>query len=78
MATITIHTQYYENYSDTATPHWKPKGCQIFEIENILGDMIMYCGDLKEVLIRVEPGSLHIFAVAAADALAGDAVLVAV
>ena len=26
MATITIHAQYYENYSDTATPHWKPKG----------------------------------------------------
>ena len=53
MATLTIHTQYYENYSDTATPHWKPKGCQIFEIENILSDMIMYCEDLKEVLTNL-------------------------
>jgi hypothetical protein len=34
--------------------------------------------DVTPYLIRVEPGSLHIFAVAAADALAGDAVLVAV
>ena len=50
MATITIHAQYYENYSDTATPYWKPKGGQVFEIENILGDMIMYADDLKEVL----------------------------
>lgn len=53
MATLTIHTQYYENYSDTATPHWKPKGGQVFEIENILGDMIMYCEDLKEVLTNL-------------------------
>ena len=53
MATITIHAQYYENYSDSATPYWKPKGGQVFEIENILGDMIMYCGDLKEVLTNL-------------------------
>ena len=26
MATLRITTQYYENYSDSQTPHWKPKG----------------------------------------------------
>jgi len=45
MATITIYTQYYENYSDTATPYWKPKGGQVFEIENIESDLIMYADD---------------------------------
>ena len=53
MATITIHAQYYENYSDTATPYWKPKGGQLFEIENILSDMIRYCDNLKEVLTNL-------------------------
>jgi hypothetical protein len=53
MATITIHAQYYENYSDTATPYWKPKGGQVFEIENIFGDMIIYCDDLKAVLTNL-------------------------
>ena len=24
--TIQVTAQYYENYSDTNTPHWKPKG----------------------------------------------------
>ena len=23
---IIINAQYYENYSDTDSPHWKPKG----------------------------------------------------
>ncbi len=53
MATITIHAQYYENYSDTKTPHWKPKGGQVFEIENIESDLIMYTADLKEVLTNL-------------------------
>jgi len=53
MATITIYTQYYENYSDTATPYWKPKGGQVFEIENIESDLIMYADDLKEVLTNL-------------------------
>ena len=49
MATLRIFTQYYENYSDSQTTHWKPKGGQTFIIKDILGDMIMYCDDLKEV-----------------------------
>ena len=49
MATLRIFTQYYENYSDTQTPHWKPKGGQTFIIKNIEGDMFMYCDNLKEV-----------------------------
>jgi DNA-binding ferritin-like protein len=27
-----ITAQYYENYSDTETPHWKPKGGQVFNL----------------------------------------------
>ena len=49
MATLRIFTQYYENYSDTQTPHWKPKGGQTFIIKDIEGDMITYCDNLKEV-----------------------------
>tara|TARA_B100000900_G_scaffold389141_1_gene381799 strand:+ start:1209 stop:1619 length:411 start_codon:yes stop_codon:yes gene_type:complete len=49
MATLRIFTQYYENYSDTQTPYWKPKGGQTFIIKDIEGDMIMYCDNLKEV-----------------------------
>ena len=49
MATLRIFTQYYENYSDSQTPHWKPKGGQTFIIKDILGDMVTYCDDLKEV-----------------------------
>ena len=26
MCTIQVIAQYYENYSDTTTPYWKPKG----------------------------------------------------
>ena len=49
MATLRIFTQYYENYSDTQNPHWKPKGGQTFIIKDIEGDMVMYCDNLKEV-----------------------------
>ena len=49
MATLRIFTQYYENYSDTQTPYWKPKGGQTFIIKDIEGDLIMYCDNLKEV-----------------------------
>jgi hypothetical protein len=27
-----ITAQYYENYSDSETPHWKPKGGQVFTL----------------------------------------------
>ena len=49
MATLRIFTQYYENYSDTQTPYWKPKGGQTFIIKDIEGDLIIYCDNLKEV-----------------------------
>ena len=49
MATLRITTQYYENYSDSQTPHWKPKGGQTFIIKDIEGDMVTYCDNLKEV-----------------------------
>lgn len=49
MATLRIFTQYYENYSDSQTPHWKPKGGQTFIIKDIEGDMVTFCDDLKEV-----------------------------
>ena len=49
MATLRIFTQYYENYSDSQTPHWKPKGGQTFIIKDVEGDMVTYCDDLKEV-----------------------------
>jgi hypothetical protein len=29
--TLRILAQYFENYSDTETPHFKPKGTQYFE-----------------------------------------------
>ena len=27
-----ITAQYYENYSESETPHWKPKGGQVFNL----------------------------------------------
>jgi len=51
MADIRITAQYYENYSDTDTPYWKPKGGQVFVIENASMDMVMYTN--KDVLIEV-------------------------
>lgn len=27
-----ITAQYYENYSDSETPHWKPKGSHLFTL----------------------------------------------
>jgi len=49
MATLRISTQYYENYSDSQTPHWKPKGEQTFIVKDIEGDMLVYCDNLTEV-----------------------------
>tara|TARA_R110000744_G_scaffold274603_1_gene387690 strand:- start:45 stop:341 length:297 start_codon:yes stop_codon:yes gene_type:complete len=49
MATLRIFTQYYENYSDTQTPHWKPKGGQTYIIKDIEGDMLMYTNNITEV-----------------------------
>ncbi len=50
MATITILTQYYENYNtDTINPpHWKPKGGHKFSVE-VSDTSAMYCPDLKSL-----------------------------
>ena len=38
---VLIISQYYENYSDTDTPYWKPKGGADFS-EDISWDQLMY------------------------------------
>ena len=40
-AKIKVQAQYFENYSDTNTPHWKPKGGQEF-IFPVSSDWVMY------------------------------------
>ncbi len=54
MATITILTQYYENYNtDTINPpYWKPKGGHKFSVE-ISDTTAMYCPDLKAALCEL-------------------------
>lgn len=49
MANLRINSQYYENYSDSNTPYWKPKGGQVFEME-VEGDILMYSTDLESHL----------------------------
>lgn len=39
-----ITAQYYENYSDSETPHWKPKGGQQFDVM-VDADDFMYASD---------------------------------
>jgi len=43
-----ITAQYYENYSDSVNPNWKPKGSQLFTIMVDANDF-MYC---REVAIQ--------------------------
>ena len=50
--TINITAQYFENYSDTKTPYWKPKGGQEFKIL-IDSDTIMYSDYLDEHLSKL-------------------------
>ena len=51
--TIRITAQYYENYSDTNVPYWKPKGGREFLIEGVDDDVVMYADDLVAVLTDV-------------------------
>ena len=46
---IIINAQYYENYSDTDTPHWKPKGGHEFQIV-VNSDVLMYSNELEKHL----------------------------
>ena len=41
MCTIQVTAQYWENYSDTNTPYWKPKGGVDFHFP-IDADVILY------------------------------------
>ena len=47
--TVKVMAQYFENYSDTKTPYWKPKGGQEFQIV-INSDTILYSDELKSHL----------------------------
>ena len=47
--TVKVMAQYFENYSDTKTPYWKPKGGQEFQIV-IDSDTILYSDELKSHL----------------------------
>ena len=42
MTKLIIHAQYYENYSDTNTPYWKPKGGHEFVINGFDPDDLFY------------------------------------
>ena len=42
MATLVLHTQYYQNYSDTNVPYWKPKGGHEFKVEGFDPDYLFY------------------------------------
>ncbi len=56
MVTVVISCQYYENYSDTSTPHWKPKGGHEF-VFRVDSDWVMYGEErLKEVMLEVIGG----------------------
>ncbi len=46
-----INCQYYQNYSDTDTPYWKPKGGHEFVIE--VESDVMYSNKLEEHLTKM-------------------------
>ena len=49
---IIINSQYYQNYSDTDTPYWKPKGGHEFQIE-VNSDVLMYSNELEKHLTKI-------------------------
>ena len=54
MISILVSAQYYENYSDSQTPYWKPKGGADFSFP-IDADLVMYLHkeELREALIKM-------------------------
>jgi hypothetical protein len=52
--TVLVSTQYYENYSDTPIPYWKPKGGVDFSFP-VDSDLVMYApeGALESALGRM-------------------------
>jgi len=49
---IIINSQYYQNYSDTDTPYWKPKGGHEFQIV-VNSDVLMYSNELEKHLTKI-------------------------
>ena len=49
---IIINSQYYQNYSDTETPYWKPKGGHEFQII-VNSDVLMYSNELEKHLTKI-------------------------
>jgi hypothetical protein len=54
MISILVSAQYYENYSDSKNPYWKPKGGVDFSFP-VDSDLVMYAykEDLKNALIKM-------------------------
>jgi hypothetical protein len=54
MISILVSAQYYENYSDSNKPYWKPKGGVDFSFP-VDSDLVMwiYKEDLKVALIKM-------------------------
>ena len=53
MATITILTQYYENYGfHEGTERWKPKGGFDFVVE-VDSDILLYTNNLEKILTQM-------------------------
>ena len=55
---IRITAQYHENYSDTNTPYWKPKGGTEFELQ-ANSDLFLYVKEdcIKAIKIMLEKAS---------------------
>jgi hypothetical protein len=49
---IIINSQYYQNYSDTDTPYWKPKGGHEFQIV-VDSNVLMYSNELEKHLTKI-------------------------
>ena len=47
--TVLVSAQYYENYSDTETPYWKPKGGVDFSFP-VDADLLMYTPERELVI----------------------------
>ena len=54
MISILVSAQYYENYSDSNKPYWKPKGGADFYFP-VDSDLVMYAfkEDLKNALMKM-------------------------
>ena len=54
MCTIQVTAQYYENYSDSSTPYWKPKGGVDFHFP-VDADLVLYVPKdvLENALIKM-------------------------